>query len=480
MLFSNHFNVTRGPLDDWFDPILESDTELFIDPFLIFKDSAADWRAAHAVLIGHFDEMFKLLAKSGGRHDSPYYTKAWGLLLFPEPDEVCLGYTARSVKGAGGGKGLASDIARAMLAAIDRGIKNLDHFEVLGIFNRGIGPDRVGDLTSTILKPFFIRYTEKVVARHAIPTESHVLRNAGVTDGRWAKWSGQLPTNPNTGDPVVLVPRRFLRRLPTLAAENWWEWYGVKADLNIDIMEGADKETIVRYANMHRKDVAQFVKQSEKAPADPYDIDVDDDLVWQWEPQTHGYTAANPLDLASLKKQKKFHEVIDLVVQQYKHYIEKEGGWRLLYNEDGSERHEDASQNLFRGIAKHYCHANNIAIDREVNLGRGPVDFKFSRGSALSVHLEVKKLTSGGFWYGIESQLLDYMDSDETSYGWFLGIQLRDGGISKTRKRQLPATVARVADENGVNLKYALVDGQKKASASKKPARPGKQGKKAS
>ena len=36
MLASAHFEITRQKADDWFDPILNADTELFIDPFLIF------------------------------------------------------------------------------------------------------------------------------------------------------------------------------------------------------------------------------------------------------------------------------------------------------------------------------------------------------------------------------------------------------------------------------------------------------------
>jgi len=38
MLASKHFGIERNATDDWFDPILNADTELFVDPFLIFKD----------------------------------------------------------------------------------------------------------------------------------------------------------------------------------------------------------------------------------------------------------------------------------------------------------------------------------------------------------------------------------------------------------------------------------------------------------
>lgn len=55
MYFSEYFDITRTSVDDWFDPILDSDTKLFVDPFLIFQDLDAHWRDAHERLIDHFN-----------------------------------------------------------------------------------------------------------------------------------------------------------------------------------------------------------------------------------------------------------------------------------------------------------------------------------------------------------------------------------------------------------------------------------------
>src|SRR5450759_2762543 len=114
MLFSECFNLRRGSGDDWFDPILETDTELFVDPFLIFRDKQAAWRKAHARMIKQYDQIFMLLAKAGGKKASPFRSIAVAQLRFPEPQEFCIGYTAEGVDGAGGAAGLATQIARAM------------------------------------------------------------------------------------------------------------------------------------------------------------------------------------------------------------------------------------------------------------------------------------------------------------------------------------------------------------------------------
>jgi hypothetical protein len=102
-----------------------------------------------------------------------------------------------------------------------------------------------------------------------------------------------------------------------------------------------------------------------------------------------------------------------------------------------------------------------------VNLGRGPVDFKFSKGYVRRAHLEVKKLHNGRFWNGLETQLPSYMKSDEVSDGWFLAVQYRDNRTSQHRAKELPARVKAVAQLNQIALNYGLVDARPKKSASK-------------
>lgn len=64
-----------------------------------------------------------------------------------------------------------------------------------------------------------------------------------------------------------------------------------------------------------------------------------------------------------------------------------------MYDSTGKSKHESAAQLLFYGVADSYCAANNIDLSPESNAGRGPVDFKLSRGSTDKVIVEVK-LTS--------------------------------------------------------------------------------------
>ena len=137
MLASTHFRIARGPADDWFDAILNADTKLFIDPFLVFKAQAAPWANTHDTIIRHFERAFLLIAESNNNRESLAYQKALRLLTFAEPKELCLGYTAKGTQGAGGGLGYAKLIGQAIVNAIARGLTHPRHFEELGILNEG-------------------------------------------------------------------------------------------------------------------------------------------------------------------------------------------------------------------------------------------------------------------------------------------------------------------------------------------------------
>lgn len=159
------------------------------------------------------------------------------------------------------------------------------------------------------------------------------------------------------------------------------------------------------------------------------------------------------------------------MIDGFKHFIEHEGGWRLLWNDDRSEKNEDAAQLAFLGFARWHFRYHGVELDREVQLGRGPVDFKLSFGAPVRLLIEVKKLHNGDFWNGLESQLTSYMESDTCESGWLLALQYRPDGISKSRRRELPARVARVKDEQGYSVSYSVIDATPKLSASRRRRR---------
>jgi len=472
MLASAHFKIKRKKNDDWFDPIVNADTELFLDPFLVFKEGDGFWAGAHEQIIGHFDRAFQLIAEGNLNPATLSYRKALALLIFTEPKELCLGYTAKGTAGLGSGRGYAETIASAIADAIKRGLKHPRHFEELGILNEGIGADRISDITCTILKSRLIRYTQEIARRHSIRMKRHAMFAASFNDRRqrWMNGEVPLPTNPSTGGPLVFVPKRFLRELPVLNADDWWDHYEneqLRVDVNYEIMGNVDKKTIVEIARRNPEAVRRWTIEKEKDSPSGYDFDRDPKGVWKWDLATETFAAANPLKVRPARNEVEFCKCIDQVVGQYRLFIEEQGGWYLLWKSPSKDKPEHAAQLLFRGIAQNYCRANNISLDPEVNLGRGPVDFKFSTGYKRRAHLEVKKLHNGKFWNGLEEQLPSYMRSDQVRNGWFVAIQYRDDKRNKSRAKELRERVWKVAKSKNLDLRYAVVDAVPKKSASK-------------
>ncbi|QBI21295.1 hypothetical protein ER308_18100 [Egibacter rhizosphaerae] len=473
MLFSEFYQITKGQEDDWFDTILDADTKLFIDPFLLYREDElpdSHWYGAHSGIIEHFQQVFELLALAGCDSKHLPYRVALGALSFREPREFCLGYTAEGTRGAGSAKGFAKLIAAAMCDAIRRGRKELRHFEELGVLHEGIGPDRISDMACTVLKSKFLSYTQTVARRHGLQLDTHKLPNASFDNEAysWRSDSVWLPTNPYSSGPLLLTPARFLNDLPTLNADDWWaaqEAHELRDRFNLDVVRRVDKKTIVDLANRDPAAVEAWAKRRESERARPYDLRRDANGVYRWDIESRKYAEENPISLADPETHEQFLDVVEALIERFRHFVENDGGWRLLWDDRGPKP-ESAAQLLFRGLARTYCELHGINVDREVLLGDGAVDFKFSSGYEHRALLEVKKVENGKFWNGLNAQLPKYLEDDRCVDGWLLAVRFQGRGVSVQRVKNIPEAVDSVSQRLGMNIRYSLVDARRSPSAS--------------
>jgi hypothetical protein len=472
MRFSEVFGITRVKDDDWYDPHLTVDTKLFIDPLLMLVAANTQWPEAHDELISHFVRCYELIARSGNQ-TSPQAHMARALLTFPEPGEFCLGFTADGTRGSGTGPQFARTMVDGIAVAIAAGLTNPEHIEEIGILNVGIGADRISDAVCNVLKHRFITYTQSVAEKHSVPVAAHVVRNARCfpDQGRWQHIDTLLPTNPYTNGPILLIPGYLLNSMDTLNAE---DWYGsdlnedLRAQLNLNVGERVKKEDIVRFARLHPQRVRQWAQeQSSRPDLDGYDFTDDPKGVVQWDSATREFAESHTIEASPPTTQAELRELLQKVLEQFRHFVEDQGGWRLLWNQDGSEKPEEAAQLLFLGLFQAYLRLFDVELDREVELGRGPVDFKLARGTKCRMIIEAKKAHNGKFWNGLDRQLPSYLKSDDCPEGWFLAIRFRDTKASDRRMRELPHRVQLAATATGKDLRYMSIDGRPKVSASK-------------
>jgi hypothetical protein len=118
---------------------------------------------------------------------------------------------------------------------------------------------------------------------------------------------------------------------------------------------------------------------------------------------------------------------------------------------------------LFFGIANAYCEANDLDISRESNGGRGPVDFKFSKGYELRVVVEVKLTSNNSLLHGLKEQLVTYAKAEKTNRGVYLVID--NGGATEKRLKEFNEAVDASKAEG---FEVIFVDGTPKKTASKR------------
>jgi hypothetical protein len=473
MQFSDYFSIDRTKADDWFDPILSVDTPLFLDPFLIYAEEKGEFVGSHNEIITFFEGVFSLVAKSNGNTQSLHYQKALNVLLLPEMQELCLGYASVGTKGSGTGKGLAKDIAEVLWIAVKAGLKEIKHFEEIGILREGVGADRIGDITAGILRHRLARYTAAVCRRHQIPVRTFRYQRGyyDPTQERWRPIKADLPYNEYNRKPIILVPRQYLKSLPTINSDDFWDFCYtnendvIRNEFNYDVAKNVSKKDIIELARRHPEVLNRYLNNVEERPARPYNFERDEQGLVNWYKASGSYVQSHPLSF-DLKDESDFLKVVEKMIEEYKHFVEENAGWRLLWNDGGSNKSEKAAQLLFLGVVKHYCKANDIDISPEPNVGRGPVDFKASQGHALRALIELKLARNSKFWSGLSKQLPAYLKAESAKVGYFVVIAYTDADMK--RVSNIRGVVKKLNQSGDYSLNSFVVDARpEKPSASK-------------
>jgi hypothetical protein len=440
MLFSDAYGIELADNDDWFDPLLNLDTKLFIDPFLLYDNEVGEFIGSHSDVVRFFNFVLDLIARSGGNVHSTHWHQAEILLRLPEVQELCLGYTALGTRGSGSGRKLATQLAGGLLKAVRAGVVQLTHFEEIQIFEAGVGADRISDATATLIRSRLAQYTATICERHAVAL--HPLQtDRGMFDataGRWANRVFPLPRNPINGKPVMLVPRRYLRHLPTVNPDDFWDYcYDNHNEIlrhryGEDIKRNVDKGTIIDLARAQPEFRAEYLRAKEAQGSSSYDIDRDPKGLYQPAAQATRWARSHPRKAHPVSDAELAQAVIAFV-NEFRNYVENQRGWRLLWNDDETPKAEDSFQALFMQTVATHCRLNNIDVSPEANVGRGPVDFKMAAGYDARVLIEAKLARNTKFWNGLERQLPKYLEAEDVSEGLFVVCVQHDSDIHRLR-----------------------------------------------
>jgi len=465
--FSKIAGINSSELTDReaFDPILDLDTRLFIDPHLLKHTDIPELNKSYEKLQNHFISIGKLLLASDSVGDI-FWKRADKLMIWPEVKGLCIGYSSKGTSGSGIGPSLRMRLLKTAKSIIDKGRTDPELFELVGIFEEDFGPDRISDMTANVIRSDLAVFSHRVFSELSFD----ISHNFEIDE------KTRLPINPFTGDVIYLVPMSLLRDLPV--ALDWSNMDKIVAhnealrqkinnlvgDSWREATHTLNKEKLKKYILEYPELFDDLVEIYTSKDVRPYDFLQDRSGEYIWYPATQKITSENPLDL-KLPLHPTIDEVEAVVLkicEKFRILIENNGLSDLLYNADGSTKHEKAAQLLFYGVAESYCESNEIMIARESDSGRGPVDFKFGSKMENSILVELKKSTNtSGLKKGIEKQLPEYMKSERSKRGIYLVI---DVGYTKAARKRLKEINQMI---NGVAVKVLHIDGNPKVSASK-------------
>lgn len=482
MRFTEQFGVVRDEArDDWFNCELSTDTPLYVDPFLVFEDEDPFWSETRQTVIDFFGLALSFVTAAQGDQTSPHYLKAVRMLKFPEPSEFALGLSMGHPKGSGAGFKYAEKMAYALDLLSRSGVNHVQYIQAFSLFCEGLGVDRISDIFCDIVKSRFIEYTQAVASRHEVVLAEVPVRAARWhrRTGRWDHLRARLPKSPVTEEGVLLVPRRFLKDIPVVTPDSFWTWADasvgddLRQELNYELNVALSKEernnAAYETAWRHPHLVVNYLDQVAETDNKPYDVERDPKMLVEWA-EIGRDAAAKQEPIAKLDAESKFAAWVLELAKEFQHAVEETDLWKALWD-DGLKKYrpEKIVQAVAGMLFAAHCRMADVDLTRESNLGRGPVDFKFSQGWQKRALLEVKLIPSTHFFTGASKQLPQYMKTERASVGVYLCVGYSDKDFSPERLQPIEDTLRRLREDSGWTLEVIYVDARttNKDSASK-------------
>jgi hypothetical protein len=432
--FSDFFDVSPSALAEHgaFNISLINDLPLFIDPFLLFNSEEPLYQELHQGIISYL----KFLRDQSARGSLPDgLLKAW--FMFPEVKQTWLGFSQIGNSGSG----LGWDFARALNANLNTLLRDFgseqitrgSHLEKLCLITEGVGRDNISDFTTHLVLDYLANYTEAFAHRYLQPGQlGRFAIPAARFNYRTCTWEARqydLPTF--RGDYVLLTPEDILtkdetwisrhdllRRCERIAASV--DDDQLRAQLN-EYLRGALRPDstarergaafasavrrfpeVIEYYIREREDHGdEAVAASEQQVADVRHIFYD-----QVRSLTSTLRLVTPFyDLAG--------DTLDEARARLKYLrdvIENKGGHRIFYVGNEPIRREADLHILYRLT----WFATPSDVSQEVNDGRGPADFKISRGARDKTLIEFKLASNTKLRRNLERQTDVYSKASDT------------------------------------------------------------------
>ena len=434
--FSDVFGVAPETLEEFgaFNVALVNDLPLFVDPFLLYDSPKPAYKELHDGIIAYLCFLRDRAVKGELTSGTILH---W--LLFKEVRQNWLGFSKTGNVGTGLGPDFARALARNLTTALadfgNETISHGSHLEKLGLLSGGVGRDHLSDFTTNLIKGYLLEYTQTFALAHVRSEQRTRCRVERVRfdyeTQRWQTGYFELPVA--NGDYVILTPKEILTR-----DEAWINQTDLLNRFH-DICVSLPDDALRTQVNEHFfRQINKRIKEKEKRAAAMRTIEQFRELLdyyIRWK-EEHGSEAHRSADAKVKETHLQFVENIRSLVSQHlagtefydydssyeqsmkrvmylKHVIEDQGGQRLFYINGQPVQREVDLHVMFR--LTWFANTADLDLNAEVNNGRGPVDFKVSKGKKNSNLVEFKLAKNTSLEKNLQHQVKIYEKASDTT-----------------------------------------------------------------
>ena len=483
--FSDFFDVSPESVDNYgaFNISLINDLPLFIDPFLLFGSKKTEYKALHNKILEYLT-FLKYKSEKGITELSQ--VKSW--YIFSEVKQNWFGYSKVGNKGSGLGEKFGKSMSSSMHIVFDdlgkEKITQSSHLEKTGLFEIGVGKDNISDFTTNLIKEYLLEYTEKFAKQYIDSSLTSIVNVEKVYfDYKLERWMPKEFTLPFIFDDyVILTPRDILTK-----DDNWINSNDLRGDFR-RICNGISND------QLRNEIVNYFQKQLPRKPRNKQNTQKEitqeiqntirqypEIIKWYIKQKEEDKEGAKNISKQRVKQVETIfiHQISDFVeklidntefysiepessyeealkrVEFLKQVIENNDGYRLFYVDGNPIKREDDLQIIYRLT----WYASDFDVNREVNNGRGPVDYTVSKGSKDKSLIEFKLASNSKLKQNLAKQVEVYEKANATTKSIKVILYFDNSELKKTTK-----ILKELKLENKPNI--ILIDAGRKISAS--------------
>ena len=456
--FSDYFDVDPGLLESFgaFNISLVTDLPLFIDPFLLFNSKKPEYQALHQHIIQYLSF---LRDKSVEGPVSSYLIDAW--YRFGEIKHNWLGFTRDGNAGSGLGKKFATALSSNLNAIFrdfgEERITRSSHLEKLCLITGRVGRDNISDFTSNLIKGWLCSYTEKFAKNHI---SEHLRRTVAIPRSHFnyetESWETELFELPwHNDDFVLLTPKDMLTKDDTWI--NKTDLISDFPDIPAAMPDGVLRSQVSNYfekaiprhidrapSQKDREEAARrtilefpqlidyFIRMKEERGDEARDLSAEKVQMTQlaFVEQVKAFRAQLAIETDFYKKRGSTYSEACARVAYLKDVIENKGSHKIFYANGKLVQREEDVHIMFRLV----WIDTPSDVSREVNDGRGPADFKISRGAADKTIVEFKLAKNKGLERNLQRQAEIYKKASDAQDCIKVIIYFNDSELDRVTK----------------------------------------------